>query len=402
VNNRSVRVIELLVAAMVGAGIVFAVLAGLGKLGDHTTIQQVSPLGGGGGVGNAALGTTTPTQGQQTPQAIYRQDSPGVVQITATTTTPATQSDPFNIFPTAPQTEQSLGSGFVIDKTGHIVTNYHVIANAQKVQVSFSGRDQIAATVVGKDPSTDVAVLKIDAHARALQPLPLGNSDQVVVGAPVYAIGNPFGLTRTLTSGLVSAVQRQIEAPNTLKIDHAIQTDAAINHGNSGGPLIDGGGRVIGVTSQIQTADSASQGNVGIGFAIPINTVRNVASQIIATGKAQHAFLGLDAADVTPTLVRLFNLPTKSGLLIQDVQSGSGADKAGLKPGTTPVVVQGQSYKVGGDIIVAADGQPVSTFEQLRDAISRKKPGDSMKLDIYRNGSKKSVTVKLGQRPDSK
>ena len=400
-QSRTVRLVELLVAGLVGAGIVVAVLAASDKLGTHTTIQQVSPLGGGGGIGNAALGTT-PTQGQ-TPQAIYKRDAPGVVQITATTTAaPTTPAGPFNIFPSTPKTQQSLGSGFVIDKTGHIVTNYHVIANAQKVQVSFSGQDQIAATVVGKDPSTDVAVLKIDAHARALQPLPLGDSDQVVVGSPVYAIGNPFGLTRTLTSGLVSAVQRQIEAPNSLKIDHAIQTDAAINHGNSGGPLLDAAGRVIGVTSQIQTADSASQGNVGIGFAIPINTVRNVASQIISTGKAQHAFLGLDAADVTPTLVKLFNLPTRSGLLIQDVQAGSGADKAGLKPGATAVVVQGQSYKVGGDVIVAADGRPLSTFEQLRDAISRKKPGDSMKLDIYRNGSKKTVTVKLGQRPDSK
>jgi S1-C subfamily serine protease len=402
VHSRIVRPLELLIVALVGAAMALAAAAGFGKLGDHTTIQQVTPLAGGGGVGNAALGVTTPTQGQQTPQAIYRQDAPGVVQITATTTTPSTQSDPFNIFPSAPQTEQSLGSGFVIDKTGHIVTNYHVIANAQRVQVSFSGQDQIAATVVGKDPSTDVAVLKIDAHARALQPLPLGNSDQVVVGAPVYAIGNPFGLTRTLTSGLVSAVQRQIEAPNSLKIDHAIQTDAAINHGNSGGPLLDGAGRVIGVTSQIQTADASQQGNVGIGFAIPINTVRNVASQIISTGKAQHAFLGLDAFDINATLVKLFNLPTSSGLLIQDVQAGSGAAKAGLKAGSTSVVVQGQSYKVGGDIIVAADGQPVSTFEQLRDAISRKKPGDTMKLDIYRSGSKKSVTVKLGQRPDSK
>ena len=398
-NSRIVRPIELLVVALVGAVIALGGAAAFGKLGDHTTIQQVTPLAGGGGLGNASLGAA-PTQGES-PQAIYKQDAPGVVQITATSTTPG-QTDPFNIFPVAPQTEQSLGSGFVIDKTGHIVTNYHVIANAQKVQVSFSGQDQIAATVVGKDPSTDVAVLKIDAHARALQPLPLGDSDRVVVGAPVYAIGNPFGLTRTLTSGLVSAVQRQIEAPNTLKIDHAIQTDAAINHGNSGGPLIDSSGRVIGVTSQIQTADASQQGNVGIGFAIPINTVRNVASQIIATGKAQHAFLGLDAADIDPTLVKLFNLPTKSGLLIQDVQAGSGADKAGLKPGTTSVVVQGQSYKVGGDIIVAADGRPISTFEQLRDAISRKKPGDSMKLEIYRNGSKKSVTVKLGQRPDSK
>ena len=162
------------------------------------------------------------------------------------------------------------------------------------MQVSFSGQDQIAATVVGKDPSTDVAVLKIDAHARALTPLPLGDSDAVRVGDPVYAIGNPFGLARTLTTGVVSAVQRQIFAPNNVPVEHAIQTDAAINHGNSGGPLIDADGRVIGVTSQIQTGSTTSQGNVGIGFAIPINTVRDVAGQIIANGKVRHAYLGLE------------------------------------------------------------------------------------------------------------
>ena len=163
------------------------------------------------------------------------------MQITATSVSQVS-TDPFNLLPATPQTSESLGSGFVIDKAGHIVTNYHVIQGAKKVQVSFSGQDEITATVVGKDPSTDVAILKIDAHARALTPLELGNSDAVVVGDPVDAIGNPFGFTRTLTTGVVSAVQRQIEAPNSLPIDHAIQTDAAINHGNSGGPLIDARG----------------------------------------------------------------------------------------------------------------------------------------------------------------
>ena len=397
-NGRIVRPLELLLVAVLGGALALGVAAAFGKLGSHTTIQQVSPLAGGGGVGNASL--QVPAAKGQTPQAIYKEDAPGVVQITATTTVPATQSDPFNIFPTTPSTEQSLGSGFVIDKTGHIITNYHVISNAQRVQVSFSGQDQIAATVVGKDPSTDVAVLKIDAHARALQPLQFGNSDSVAVGDAVYAIGNPFGLTRTLTSGLVSAVQRQIEAPNSLKIDHAIQTDAAINHGNSGGPLLDVAGRVIGVTSQIQTADATQQGNVGIGFAIPINTVRNVAAQIIATGKAQHAFIGLNVAPLTTSLAQLIHLPPSSGRLGQDGSKGSGADKAGLRGGKDTIVVQGQSYKVGGDIITKVDGAPVSTYEQQRDAVAAKKPGDTMKLEIYRNGSKKTVSVKLGLRPD--
>ena len=392
----SIRAVELLVVAVIGGALALGGAAAFGKLGSDTTIRQVTP----------PVTTTVGTASQQTPasangltaEQIYRRDATGVVQITATSvaTTPA---DPFNLLPSAPQTTQSLGSGFVIDKAGHIITNYHVIQGAKKVQVSFSGQDEITASVVGKDPSTDVAVLKIDAHARALTPLELGDSDAVVVGDPVYAIGNPFGFTRTLTTGVVSAVQRQIEAPNTQAIDHAIQTDAAINHGNSGGPLIDSQGRVIGVTSQISTGSTGQQGNVGIGFAIPINTVRTVAGQIISTGKALHAYLGLDAAPLTKQLATLFHLPTSTGLLIQDVQSGSGADKAGLKPGKTAVVVQGESYQVGGDIIVAVNGTPVTTYEQLRDAVANSKPGDKMKLEIYRNGSKKTVTATLGQRP---
>jgi S1-C subfamily serine protease len=388
----STRVVELLVVAVVGGALALGGAAAFGKLGSTTTVQQVTR--------SPVIRTTSQTPasgGALTAEQIYRRDAPGVVQITATSVSQVS-TDPFNLLPTTPQTSESLGSGFVIDKAGHIVTNYHVIQGAKKVQVSFSGQDEITATVVGKDPSTDVAVLKIDAHARALTPLELGDSDAVVVGDPVDAIGNPFGFTRTLTTGVVSAVQREIEAPNSLPIDHAIQTDAAINHGNSGGPLIDSHGRVIGVTSQISTGTTGGQGNVGIGFAIPINTVRNVAAQIISSGKAQHAFLGLDAAPVTPQLARLFHLPSSSGLLIQDVQAGSGADKAGLKAGKTAVVVQGESYQVGGDMIVAIDGTPVTTYQQLRDAISQRKPGDKLKLEIYRNGSKKTVTAKLGQR----
>jgi S1-C subfamily serine protease len=396
----SARAAELLTVAVVGGALALAGAAAFGKLGGGTTIQQVSPLGG-GGLGNASL--QTPTAGKAlAPEQIYRRDAPGVVQITATTVTKVSApSDPFNIFPSTPQVSrsESLGSGFVIDKAGHIVTNYHVIQGAQRIQVSFSGQDQIAATVVGKDPSTDIAVLKVDAHARALTPLPLGNSDSVTVGDPVYAIGNPFGFTRTLTTGVVSAVQRQIEAPNSLPIDHAIQTDAAINHGNSGGPLIDSQGRVIGVTSQISTGTTGQQGNLGIGFAIPINTVRNVSAQIISSGKAEHAFLGLLAAPVTPQLAKLFHLPTSSGLLVEKVEKHTAADKAGLKGGDTQVVVEGESYQIGGDIIVGVNGKSVTAYEQLRDAIAQRKPGDTLRLELYSNGTKKSVSVRLGTRP---
>ena len=395
-NSRVVRPLELLLVALVGGAVAIGVAAAFGKLGSHTTIQQVTPLAGAGGVGNAPLQPVAGTG--KTPEAVYKEDAPGVVQITATSRTTPTTSDPFNIFPSTPQTEQSLGSGFVIDKAGHIVTNYHVIQNAQKVQVSFSGQDQLAATVVGKDPSTDVAVLKVDAHARALQPLQLGDSDSVKVGDTVYAIGNPFGYTRSLTSGIVSAIGRQISAPNNLSIENAIQTDAAINHGNSGGPLIDTAGRVIGVTSQISTGTTGQQGNIGIGFAIPVDLVRNVAAQIIKSGRVAHPFLGIGVSTLTKQIAQLFNLPQR-GLLVQKVDPGSGAAKAGLKAGGTSVVVQGESWKIGGDVITSVDGKPVATYTELRDAIDQKKPGDSVKLGIVRHGEKKSVTVKLGQAP---
>jgi S1-C subfamily serine protease len=389
------RLVELLAVAVIGGGLALGGAAALGKLGDHTTVQQIMPTT-----------TSTATNAAQpaarrglSPEAIYREDGPGVVQITATSVTQV-PADPFNLLPSTPQTTESLGSGFVIDRAGHIVTNYHVIAGAEKVQVSFSGQDQIPATVVGKDRSTDLAVLKVDAHARALTPLTLGDSDAVRVGDPVYAIGNPFGLTRTLTSGLVSAVQRQIFAPNGLPIESAIQTDAAINHGNSGGPLIDADGRVIGVTSQIETGSSTNQGNVGIGFAIPINTVRDIAGQIIAKGKVEHAFLGLSSVALTPQLQKLFNLPTANGLLVQRVTPGTAAAKAGIKPGSTQVVVSGESYWVGGDIITKVDGQPITDVQQLFQVVLGKHPGQKMRIELWHQQKQRTVTVRLGARPN--
>jgi S1-C subfamily serine protease len=383
----SLRAVELLVVALVGAGLALGGVALLGKLGEHTTttVEQVTPSA------VPATATTHTSTSALTPETIYRQDSPGVVQITATI---VTQS----VFPPATQTSKSQGSGFVLDRAGHIITNFHVIQGAQKVQVSFSGQDQLPALVVGKDRSTDLAVLKIDAHARALTPLPLGDSDGARVGDSVYAIGNPFGLTRTLTTGVVSAVQRQIFAPNGVPIDSAIQTDASINHGNSGGPLIDAAGRVLGVTSQIQTGSNQIQGNVGIGFAIPVNTVRDIAGQIIANGKAQHAFLGLSATAVTPQLKKLFNLPTASGLLVREVTKRSGAADAGIEGGTTSVVVEGESYRIGGDVITAVDGKPVTSVDQLFAVVQQKHPGDSLKIELYHDNSKRTVTAKLGTR----
>jgi S1-C subfamily serine protease len=329
---------------------------------------------------------------------IYMRAAPGVVQVTATskvTTQPDPFLDPFGVPQT--ETQQALGSGFVIDKAGHIVTNYHVVQGASRVEVSFSNNERLPATIVGRDPSTDVAVLDVKTHSRALTPLSLGNSDLVQVGDAVVAIGNPLGEDRSITSGIVSALQRQIVAPNGAPIDHVIQTDAALNHGNSGGPLLDSRGQVIGVNSQIQT--DGGDGNIGIGFAIPIDTVKTVAAQLISKGVVTHAFLGVDARSITPDVARLFRLPVKSGLLVGTVCSSTGAAKAGLRGSKQQVTVAGETWPLGGDIIVKADGIPVASVEQLRAVIAQQKPGDTLQLGIYRGAKLLSLKVKLGPQP---
>ncbi len=389
VRTTIARAAGLVAAAAVGGGVALGIAAAFGRLGSKTTIKQVTEAPA-DPTANASFATPT---GALSVEQIYRRAAPGVVQITATTV--QTQTDPFGFFPPTTHVAKALGSGFVIDKAGHIITNDHVVAGAQKIQVSFSGSDELNASVVGKDPSTDVAVLQVDARSRSLTPIPLGNSDAVQVGDAVVAIGNPFSLTRTATAGIVSAVQRTIDAPNGLTIDHVIQTDAAINHGNSGGPLLNARGQVIGVNAQIP---NESGGNVGIGFAIPINTVKGVVAQLIRSGKVQHAFLGVSAVPVTAQLARLFDLPTKSGLLVQQVTPGSAAAAAGLRAGRTSVVVEGESYLLGGDIIVAADGAPVSSQNQLRDLIARAKPGDRISLQVYRAHKRRTMEVKLGTR----
>jgi putative serine protease PepD len=385
------RAAGLLAAALLGGGIALGGAAGLGKLGEKTTIirEEVAPR------------TVAPASFQQGAQRsindIYRASAPGVVHI-ETATKVSQASDPFfgNPFGGS-QTQRALGSGFVIDKAGHIVTNYHVVRGASSIQVSFSNNERIKATVVGLDPSTDIAVLKVNVKSRALKSLPLGNSDAVRVGDQVIAIGNPFGLDRSVTSGIVSAVQRRIEAPNQLSISHVIQTDAALNHGNSGGPLLNAQGEVIGVNAQIETGGQ-SQGNVGIGFAIPINTVRTVAAELIKKGKVEHAFLGIEGKTLTPSIARLFHLPVASGVLVAAVRPSTGASDAGLKAGTNQVTVEGESWPAGGDLIVKADGQSVGTIERLIDLIAAKQPGDKVDLEVIRGSKRIHVTVKLGRR----
>ena len=245
------------------------------------------------------------------------------MQITSTSVVNVPQ-DPFFGNPFAPQQQeqQSLGSGFVIDKAGHVVTNYHVVEGAKSVQVSFSNGENVQAHVIGTDPSTDIAVLQVRTHSRALTPLVWGNSDNAQVGDSVVAIGNPFGYTRSVTAGIVSALDRPLTAPNNFQIEHAIQTDAALNHGNSGGPLLDARGEVIGVNSQISTGNTGQQGNLGIGFAVPSNTVRGVVAQIIQSGHAEHAVLGIKGQSINASIALLFKLPDEARRARRDVERG--------------------------------------------------------------------------------
>jgi S1-C subfamily serine protease len=273
-----------------------------------------------------------------------------------------------------------------------------VVRGATSIRVSFSNNERIKTKVVGIDPSTDLAVLKVNVKSRALRSLPLGNSDSVRVGDQVIAIGNPFGLDRSVTAGIVSAVQRRIEAPNQLSIEHVIQTDAALNHGNSGGPLLDAEGEVVGVNAQIETGDSTSQGNVGIGFAIPINTVRDVAAKLIKDGKVEHPFLGIEGKTLVPSIARLFHLPVQNGVFVVSVRRGSGAAKAGLRGATHEVTVEGESWPAGGDLIVQVDGQRVPTIERLIDVVAAKQPGDELQLRIVRGSEQMNITVKLGRQ----
>ena len=392
--DKSRRFLPLLAVAAAGAAGAALALGGAYALGSFdgentVTVREVT-------VESTSQPTTFRPGQALSIGEVYKRSAPAVVQITATS-----NSNPFG----SESQPRALGSGFVFDKAGYIITNYHVIAGAGSIQVTFSNNQNIDATLVGSDPSTDIAVLKVNTTASALTTLTLGDSDRVQVGDAVVAIGNPFGLNRSVTAGIVSALQRQITAPadaagNQYAIDHVIQTDAAINHGNSGGPLLNARGEVIGVNAQIETG-GASQGNVGVGFAVPSNTVKNVAGQLIETGKVEHPAIGVVAQELTQDVAEEFRLPVKSGVVVEEVQPGSGAAKAGLKGGTTDVTVAGESYRLGGDIIVAANGMPVKDLASLRDITSDLEPGDTITLEIYRGEVKRTIDVKLGRRPSS-
>jgi len=308
------------------------------------------------------------TSSTLTPHQVYENAKDSVAYITSQITQ---QSDnPFG----GTQSGVATGSGFVVSSDGYIVTNAHVVEGATKVTVKVGDGKTQTARVVGQDASTDLALLKVDASG--LKPLTLGDSGSVQVGDPAYAIGNPFGLDRTLTTGVVSALQRQISSPNGFSIDDVIQTDAAINPGNSGGPLFDGQGNVIGVNSQIESTNSSGSGeagNVGIGFAIPSNTVKNVIGQLMKSGKVSHAYLGVTTSD-----------GSGAGAQVQNVASGGPAADGGLR---------------AGDLITAVGGKAVEDSSSLSGLVDAHKAGETVSVTVRRNGQDKTLQVKLGERP---
>jgi putative serine protease PepD len=313
------------------------------------------------------------TNGSLSVNQIYQRTNPGVVDIKVTTGGSAPTDNfggPGGGGNGSGQESQAEGSGFVIDGDGHIATNQHVVDGANKITVTFADGTKASAKVVGTDSSTDVAVIKVDAPKSELHPLQFADSNGVLVGDGVVAIGSPFGLEGTVTSGIVSALNRTIQAPNNFTINGAIQTDAAINHGNSGGPLLDADGHVIGINAQIE---SDSGGNDGVGFAIPSSIVQRVAQQLISSGKVAHAYLGVQLSD------------GNGGAQVGQVVSGAPAADAGIRTG---------------DVVTAIDGKTITGADALVTAVDGKKPGDTVTLKVRRGGSTSDIQVKLGTRPN--
>ena len=353
--------------ALLGAGGGAATYAALGS--GETTIVRTSAVESDGEATAATTGSTV--------AEIYKRVSDAVVEITVSSAS-----------------GQAQGSGFVYDDEGHVITNHHVVDGADTVSVKFSDGSTHEGTVLGSDPSTDLAVIDVEAPASLLEPLQLADSDELEVGDGAIAIGSPFGLEQTVTAGIISALHRQITAPDDFAIDDVIQTDAAINHGNSGGPLLDYEGRVIGVNSQIE---SDSGGNVGIGFAVPSNTVEEIASQLISGGKVEHAYLGVGIETIPAAAAD--ELEVEEGGAVVRVNADTPAADAGLRASSGSRIVDGQPYPTGGDVITEVDGERVRDADELRRAIDAHRPGDTVELTVIRDGEQERVEVTLEARP---
>ena len=380
------------VSAVIGAGAAVGIVEGLdlGSARTTTTLVQQAPFGA---TSNANDGDAGLTAGD-----IYKRDAPGVVFVRSQIVQ-RTQS-PFDFGLPQEQQGEATGSGFVVDQTGTILTNAHVVNGATKATVQFQDKQSVDAKVLGKDESTDLALLKVDPAGLKLTPLTLGSSKGVQVGDPAIAIGNPFGLERTLTTGVISAVQRTIQAPNNFQIDDVLQTDAPINPGNSGGPLIDATGKVIGINSQIATGGSASQGSVGIGFAVPIDTAKQIIPDLKQSGRVDRGYLGIVSATVDKTLKDL-NLPVDHGALVQSVAPGGPADKAGIRAGDLPATLDNHPIQLGGDIITKVAGKEIRTKDDLQAAVADRTSGDTVKVTLWRASKVTTVEVTLGERPNT-
>ena len=359
-NRTPRRTLSILAASVIAAGVLAgggaAVYAAISPGSTKTVVRQVT----------VREGQPAAKTGTLSVNAIYQRAYKGVVQITVTSQTSGSSPSPFG---GGSQTQKAQGSGWVYDSQGDVVTNQHVVAGAQSISVTFWNGKSYSAHVVGTDASTDLAVIKVDAPSSLLSPLEVGDSSQVAVGDGVVAIGSPFGLAETVTSGIVSALHRQMSSPSGFAIPDSIQTDAAINHGNSGGPLLNSLGQVIGVNAQIE---SDSGGNDGVGFAIPSDSVRQVVDGLIASGKVSHAYLGVAIAT------------GQGGVSVTSVRSGTPAAGAGLR---------------SGDVVTAVDGTAVRSANALEALIAAKKPGDHVTLTVRRNGATRSIAVTLGTRP---
>ena len=385
IRSRTAGVIAggVLLAALIGGGVGAATIAALGDGGSGATTTVV----------REAAQPTNPTSSQvadstESVADIAKNSLPSVVDITVTTS----GGDP----QTGNQPARAEGSGWVYDDQNHVITNQHVVDNSTNIKVTTQDGSTYDATVVGTDPSTDLAVIKVNAPAGKLQPLQLGDSDALVVGDGVVAIGSPFGLEGSVTSGIVSALHREMQAPNGFTINDSIQTDAAINHGNSGGPLIDLSGNVIGVDAQIE---SDGGGSDGVGFAIPASTIRTVVPELISSGKVQHAYLGVKIQTIGSDVSSQLN--AAAGAAVADVTAGSPAATAGLKAGGGEKTIDGIPYPTGGDVITAFDCKAIATSTELQLAVDSKKPGDKVELTVVNGGKTRTVTVTLGTRPDS-
>ena len=331
------------------------------------------------------------TEDERNNIGVYEKVADGVVNVTST----ALQLDFFfNAFPT-----QGSGSGSIIDAKGHILTNHHVVADAQKLEVTLADGSKWPAKLVGSDPDNDLAVIKIDAPKEKLKVISMGDSRNLRIGQKVLAIGNPFGLQRTLTTGIISSLGRTIRSDVGTLIEDVIQTDAAINPGNSGGPLLNSDGEIIGINSAIL---SPSGGSVGIGFAIPVNTAKRVVPDLLSKGYVTYPWIGATIQSLVPEIAKYRKLKIERGAMIAEVAKGGPADKAGLKGGSQRIQVGNMIVLVGGDVVVRADQHDVKTNDELIHYIREKKPGDTILLKVYRNGNFVDVKVTLSERPRRK